>query len=55
MDDKGIIALSMMAKHVSKTQDCVLELAICENGVLAHLIPLDAFMDMADYDDEEDE
>ena len=53
MDDKAIYALKIMANQVTQEQNCVMELIIGENGMLAHLIPLDLWE--ADMEDDEDD
>ena len=53
MDDKALLALNMMARRVSESQDCVLELLIGEEGMLAHLITLDAYE--SEMEDDEDD
>jgi hypothetical protein len=51
--DKSILALQIMANKVQADGNCVLELIIGDNGMLAHLIPLDAWEN--DFEDDEDE
>ena len=52
MDDKALLALNMMARRVSESQDCVLEVIMGENGLLAHLIPIELFEGEEDEEDE---
>lgn len=52
MGDKTLQALSIMARIVTEQQNCVMELIIGDNGMLAHLIPIDVW---EGYTDEEDE
>ena len=53
MDDKAIYALKIMANQVTQEQNCVMELIIGEEGMLAHLIPLDLWE--AEMEDDEDD
>lgn len=41
MSDASFMALQTMARRVSEDQNCVMELIIGENGMLAHLIPME--------------
>lgn len=43
MDNKGLLALKFLADLVNQSQNCVLELIIRDDGMLAHLIPLEAW------------
>ena len=53
MHDDAFAALQVMADKVARKQNCVLELLIGENGMLAHLIPLEAW-ESEEEDKEED-
>lgn len=53
MDEKSLLALKMMTRAVTENQNCVLELIVGENGMLAHLIPLDAYE--SEMEDDEDD
>ena len=55
MDDRKLLALNILVRQVTERQNCVMQLIIGEEGMIAHLIPLDAYIDMAGYEDEEDE
>ena len=54
MSEASLLALQMMARRVTEDQNCVMELIIGDNGMLAHLIPLDAWEGLLDFDGEED-
>ena len=41
MTNGGIEAIKLMARVVSEQQNCVLELIVGDEGMLAHLIPQD--------------
>lgn len=53
MNDKALLALRMMTKTVTEEQNCVLELLIGEEGILAHLIPFEIWE--AEMGDDEDD
>lgn len=53
MSDTSLMALQMMARHVSEDQNCVMELIIGENSMLAHLIPIEVWE--AEMEDDEDD
>lgn len=48
MSETSLLALQMMAKRVSEDQNCVMELIIGEEGMLAHLIPRELWEDEMD-------
>ena len=54
MNDKALMALNIMADRVNNGGNCVLELIIGENGMLAHLIPLEAWEQECEEGKEED-
>ena len=54
MNDKAIMALNIMADRVNNGGNCVLELIIGENGMLAHLIPLEAWEQECEEGEEKD-
>lgn len=43
MNDDALFSIRMMAQKVTEDQDCVLQLIIGETGMIAQLIPLDAW------------
>jgi len=54
MSEASLLALQMMARRVTEDQNCVMELIIGDNGMLAHLIPLEAWEGPLGFDGEED-
>lgn len=50
MQNNNLFALKMMIEAVTENQDCVLEAIIGEDGIIAHLIPIEMF-----EEDDEDE
>lgn len=52
MNNNNLFALRMMVEAVTETQNCVLEVIMGDNGLLAHLIPMEMFE--AEEDDEDD-
>lgn len=48
MNETSLLALQMMARRVSEDQNCVMELIIGEEGMLAHLIPRELWEDEMD-------
>ena len=53
MQNNNLFALKMMIEAVTENQDCVLELLIGEEGMLAHLIPLEIWG--GEMEDDEDD
>lgn len=52
MSNNNLYALKMMIEAVTENQDCVLETIIGDNGIIAHLIPIEMFEE-EDYDEDE--
>ena len=46
-----IQVINQMAKKVTEEQNCVLEVVIGENGILAHLIPGELWDDFMEEDE----
>lgn len=55
MSDASFMALQTMARRVSEDQNCVMELIIGENGMLAHLIPRELWEQEMEGEDFEDD
>ena len=55
MSETSLLALQMMARRVSEDQNCVMELIIGDNGMLAHLIPQEMWLEEMDGEDFEDD
>lgn len=53
MSETSLLALQMMARRVSEDQNCVMELIVGENGMLAHLIPVEVWE--AEMEDDKDD
>lgn len=52
MQNNNLFALKMMIEAVTENQDCVLEAIIGEDGIIAHLIPIEMF-EGEDYDEDD--
>ena len=53
MNNSNYLALQIMARRVTEDQNCVMELIIGENGLLAHLIPLEAWDNEMEGDEDD--
>lgn len=51
MQNSNLFALKMMIEAVTENRDCVLEVIMGDNGLLAHLIPMELFEGEEDCDD----
>ena len=52
MANNNLYALKMMVEAVTDNQDCVLEVIMDDNGLLAHLIPIELFEGEEDEEDD---